>query len=94
MSAALEYAGAERGVLLLPQGHELRVEAEAVAEGSTTTVRLGVAAVRPELLPDSILRHLVRTHEIVMLGDASAEAEFASDPSIQRNRRGRSCACP
>jgi len=100
ISTALECARAERGVLLLPRGDELRVEAEATAEGRGVAVRLGAAAATSEILSESVLSHVVRTHDIVMLDDASAEERFVSDPYIQRNqifnatRRGRSCAFP
>ncbi len=92
MSTALEHARAERAVLLLPQSDELRVEAEATAEGSTVAVRLGIAEPTSEILAESVLRQAVRTHDIVMLDDASVDGRFASDPYIQRNH-ARSILC-
>src|SRR6202043_3666734 len=41
MRTAVEHAGAERGLLLLPQGVEQRIEAEATTSGETIIVRLG-----------------------------------------------------
>src|SRR5918999_1499392 len=40
MVTALEHAGAERGLLILPRGDELRIEAEATTDRGTVTVRL------------------------------------------------------
>jgi PAS domain S-box-containing protein len=92
ISTALEYARAERAVLLLPHGDELQVEAEAATQGSTITVRLGVLAPTSQLLAESILRKAVETYDIVMLGDASADQQFASDPYVQHNH-ARSILC-
>ena len=40
MRTAIEHAGAERGLLILPRGDELRVEAEATTSGDTVIVGL------------------------------------------------------
>ena len=40
MRTAIEHAGAERGLLILPRGDELRIEAEATTSGDTVIVRL------------------------------------------------------
>ena len=40
MRTAIEHAGAERGLLILPRGAEQRIEAEATTSGDTVIVRL------------------------------------------------------
>jgi hypothetical protein len=40
MRDAIEHAGAERGLLIFPQGVEQRIEAEAATNGETIIVRL------------------------------------------------------
>ena len=40
MRTAIEQAGAERGLLILPRGAEQRIEAEATTSGDTVVVRL------------------------------------------------------
>ena len=40
MRTAIEHAGAERGLLILPRGDEQRIEAEATTSGDTIIVRL------------------------------------------------------
>ncbi len=44
MRTAIEYAGAERGLLIVPRGVEQRIEAEATTSGETIIVRLREAS--------------------------------------------------
>ena len=44
MRTAIEHAGAERGLLILPRGVEQRIEAEATTSGDTIIVRLREAS--------------------------------------------------
>jgi PAS domain S-box-containing protein len=90
MRTAIEHAGAERGLLVLPQGIEHRVEAEATISGDAVVVRRGEAAVRA--LPESMVRYVVRTHECVILADAAANNPFSADTYI-RERHARSILC-
>jgi PAS domain S-box-containing protein len=92
MRMAIEHAGAERGLLILPQGDKLRIEAEATTSGDTIIVRCGEASVTAAELPDSIVHYVVRTHENVILDDASAQNPFSSDPYF-RQHHARSVLC-
>ena len=92
MVIVLQHAGAERGLLLLPQGDELRIEAEAVAERDEVRVQLRGVSVAPSELPASLLHYVVRTSEHVLLSDAQAASEFAADPYVVQ-RRVRSALC-
>ncbi|HEX5079122.1 MAG TPA: serine/threonine-protein kinase PknK, partial [Geminicoccaceae bacterium] len=60
MVTALEHAGADRGLLILPRGGELRIEAEATTVRDQVEVRLRQAAVAPSDLPESALRYVSR----------------------------------
>src|SRR5215475_14503655 len=91
MMLALEHAGAERGLLILPHGDEQRIEAEAMA-GGAPTVRLRTAPVTAAELPESVLRYVIQTQETVMLNDAAMDRRFAADPYVQQ-RRTRSILC-
>ena len=92
MRTAIEHAGAERGLLILPRAVELRIEAEATTSGDTVIVRLrDVSAVGPAL-PESIVHYVVRTRESVILDDASARNSFSADTYI-RQHRARSVLC-
>ena len=92
MRTAIEHAGAERGLLMLPRGDEYRIEAEVTTQGSTVEVRLRQASVTASDLPESLLRYVLRTHESVLLHDASGQGPFAGDDYI-RERHARSVLC-
>ena len=92
MRTAIEHAGAERGLLILPRGDELRIAAEATTSGDTVIVRPREARVAAAALPESIVHYVVRTQESVILDDASAENPFSADPYI-RQHHARSILC-
>jgi PAS domain S-box-containing protein len=92
LRTAIEQAGAERGLLILPHGSELLIQAEAQARGSSVAVHLREAPVSAQELPESIVRHAARTRENVILDDASARNPFSGDEYI-RQRRPRSVLC-
>ncbi|WP_050421642.1 AAA family ATPase [Bradyrhizobium tropiciagri] len=86
LCAALEHAGAERGLLIVPRGDELQVQAEAVSSGENVTVHLRDEAYRTAALPESLVRYGTRTHETVILDDASSQHAFSADPYIIKSR--------
>ena len=90
MDTAIEQAGAERGLLILSDGSEQRIAAQVTTGDSATLLR--DAAVSAQLLPESVLYHVLRTRESLVLDDAVAEAPFAADPYI-RQQRARSILC-
>jgi len=92
MVVILEHAGAERGLLILQRGKELRIEAEATTRHDTVDVRLRQSRVTPSELPESVLQHAVQTRETVLLDDAQAANQFSDDDYFAR-RRCRSVFC-
>ena len=72
MAIAIEHAGAERGLLILPRGDKLWVEAEATTGLKTVEVNLRQALAAPSELPLSILQYVIRTQEPVIADDASS----------------------
>ena len=92
MRTAIEHAGAERGVLILPRDVEQRIEAEAMTSGDAIIVRLRPAVVSDAAVPESIVHYVMRTQESVILDDASAQNAFSFDPYIRR-RHARSILC-
>ncbi|MGB8521325.1 MAG: sigma 54-interacting transcriptional regulator [Candidatus Acidiferrales bacterium] len=92
MRTAIEQAGAERGLLILPRGDELHVQAEATTRGEDVTVHLRSAADSTAALPESVVRYVMRAREDVILGDAAAGSPFSADPYIGRHR-ARSIVC-
>jgi nitrogen-specific signal transduction histidine kinase/PAS domain-containing protein len=91
MRAAIEEAGAERGLLIRPRGAEQRLEAEAKTNGESVIVELRDEAADAARLPQSVLDHVLRTGESVIL-DEAAQSAFAEDPYILQ-RRTRSILC-
>jgi PAS domain S-box-containing protein len=75
MVIAIEHAGAQRGLLILPFGEEYRIVAEAKTGTDQVEVHVRQTAVAPSELPDSLLRYVLRTQESVILDDASTQTE-------------------
>jgi PAS domain S-box-containing protein len=92
MRTAIEHAGAERGLLIFPQGLEQRIKAEATTRGETTFVRLREASVAEAAVPESVIHYVVRTRESVILDDALVQHPFSADPYI-RQQHARSMLC-
>jgi PAS domain S-box-containing protein len=92
MRTAIEQAGAERGLLILPRGVEQRIEAEATTGGDMVAVQLRDQPVTSAVLPESVLYYVLRTRESVILDDAASQPPFAADPYI-RERQARSILC-
>ena len=92
MRTAIEQAGAERGLLIVPRGAAPRIEAEATTGGDTVVVQLRDQPVTGAVLPESVLHYVLRTRESVILDDAAAQPAFAADPYL-RQRQVRSILC-
>jgi PAS domain S-box-containing protein len=82
MRAALEHAGAVRGLLIAPRGDELQIQAEATASRENVTVHLREGCPTAAALPESLVRYGIRTREIVILDDASSHNPFSADPYL------------
>jgi hypothetical protein len=92
MRTAIEQAGAERGLLIIPHGGEPKVAAEATTNGDTIIVHLRDEAVVDGLLPASVLQYVLRTQESVIIDDATNQAAFAADPYISQHEARPSAA--
>jgi PAS domain S-box-containing protein len=92
MRAAIEYAGAERSVLVLARREEYWIEAEATSTGGTVSVNLRKAKMTAEDLPDSVLRYAIQTKDSVHLHDAVETNPFSAD-GYMRARQPRSLLC-
>src|SRR5215813_5383194 len=92
MRAAIEHAGAERGLLIVPRGDELQIKAEARTSGDDVIVQLRDFVAIAAALPESLVRYVMRTYENVILDDASARNPFSADPYVVQHR-ARSILC-
>ena len=86
MRTAVEHAGAERGLLIVPRGGEARIEAEATTRPDGVAVRLLRTPAGPSILPDKILNYALRTQEAVILGDALVQNPFSGDGYLSEHR--------
>ena len=92
LKVALEHAGAERGLLILPQGEQHRIEAEIKTDLDRVQVQLRHAPITASELPESLFRYVIRTQQKLILDDASANNMFSEDDYL-RQRRPRSILC-
>nr|QKW93915.1 serine/threonine protein kinase [Vitiosangium cumulatum] len=90
LQAAIENAGAQRGVLLLPGGDSLSVAAISSASHGSSAVSSGEGHTHE--LPWTLLSYVRRTREHVLIGDASKPHPFSSDAYLARSG-ARSVLC-
>jgi PAS domain S-box-containing protein len=88
MQILIENAGAQTGSLILESAGEWSIEAagelSSSANACTTKVLKSIPIVNR--LPESIIQYVIRTHESVILNDATREGNFTHDPYIQHNQ--------
>ncbi|HWN51000.1 MAG TPA: AAA family ATPase, partial [Xanthobacteraceae bacterium] len=77
MTIALENAGADHGLLILPAKDDHLIQAEARATGDQVGVVLCQKPITGISCPESLVRYVIRTHESVILDDASRPNLFS-----------------
>ncbi len=92
MTIALENAGADRGLLILPVEDDYLIQAEAQATGDQVEVVLCQKSITGITCPESLVRYVIRTHESVILDDASRPNLFSEDDYL-RGRQSTSILC-
>jgi PAS domain S-box-containing protein len=92
MTIALENAGADRGLLILPAEDDYLIQAETKAIGDQVEVVLCQKSIRGITCPESLVRYVIRTHESVILDDASRPNLFSEDDYL-RGRQAKSILC-
>jgi PAS domain S-box-containing protein len=92
MVIAVEWAGAERGLLFLGRGLKPAIVAEASTRDDKVQVTLEQGLVKPPEFPESILRYVIRARESVILADASTKNSFSDDKYL-RSVSARSILC-
>src|ERR1700730_6329065 len=92
MRIALENAGADRGLLILPAEDDHLIQAEAQAAGDQVEVVLWQKPITHITCPESLVRYVIRTHESVILDDASRPNLFSDDDYL-RGRQAKSILC-
>jgi PAS domain S-box-containing protein len=92
MTIALENAGADRGILMLPSRNEYLIQAEARAAGNKVEVAMRQEPITQTTCPESLIRYVIRTQESVILNDASKPNLFSADDYL-RDGQSKSLLC-
>ncbi len=79
---ALENAGAQRGIFLVERDGRLLVEAEGRVDPDAVEVLQAVPLESSDRLAKAVVHYVHKTGESVVLGDATADERFSSDPYI------------
>jgi len=91
MKIALQSAGADRGLLILPHENGYRVEAEARTDEEGIVQHYGGISAALAA-PEAIIRYVMRTQESVILDDATKQNLFSEDAYLGL-RQPRSILC-
>ncbi|MEH1951871.1 MAG: AAA family ATPase [Nostoc sp.] len=88
MQILIENAGAQTGLLVLENSGKWAIEASCELNDGEKVCATQVLQSLPTAnhLPESIINYVIRTHESVILNDATREGNFINDPYIQRNQ--------
>jgi predicted ATPase/signal transduction histidine kinase/CheY-like chemotaxis protein len=86
MRIVIENAGAERGVLLLPQQEKWVVETEGYVDSDEVRMLDSLALEEYSQLPHTVIHYVARTQENLVLSDAVQEGSFRQDSYILREQ--------
>jgi signal transduction histidine kinase/DNA-binding NarL/FixJ family response regulator len=92
MKIVIENAGAEKGVLILAKSGKMLIEAQGELEKYDGMILQSIPVDDSQQLPISIINYVERTHEDVVLKNASASGIFATDYYIV-NSKPKSVLC-
>ena len=92
MTIAIENAGADRGLLILPAADQYLIRAEARATDDRIEVTIRDEPISRIACPESLVRYVIRTRESVILDDASKPNLFSADEYL-RHRQSKSMLC-
>ncbi|BDI19309.1 hypothetical protein ANSO36C_51110 [Nostoc cf. commune SO-36] len=88
MKILIENAGAQTGFLILENSGKWVIEASCELNDGEKVWATQVLQSLPTAnnLPESIINYVIRTHESVILNDATREGHFINEPYIQHNQ--------
>ncbi len=86
MTVVLENAGAQKGSLLLVQGEQLSLAAEAWVESGEISVELDNKNAFADVLPLSMVNYVRRTKECLIIEDVTTTELFSADPYIAQQQ--------
>ncbi len=94
MCAAIEHAGACRGLLLLEQGGNLVIQAEGHVDSKDVTVLQAQPVESFAPIAITIVNYVRRTGESLAIADARQDGRFATDAYIMEQRPGAILCVP
>jgi tetratricopeptide (TPR) repeat protein len=92
MTIALENAGADRGLLVLPAGEDYLIRAHGQTTGDRVEVVLRQTPISRLTCPDSLLHYVIRTRESVIIGMPPGPICFRRTNICAADNRSRSYA--
>ena len=92
MTIALENAGADRGLLILPAGDDYLIRAQGQTIGNQVEVVLRQTPISRLTCPNSLLRYVIRTCESMIIEDTLRLHPFSGDEYL-RGHQPRSILC-
>ncbi len=94
MQILIENAGAQTGYLLLENAEKWTIEAACeLPDGEQSCIaRVLQSLPIADRLPESMTQYVIRTHEAILLDDATCKGNFINDPYIQ-HYQARSVLC-
>ena len=92
MKIAIENAGADRGLLMLPSADEYLIQAAARTAGDRVEVAMRQVPITGMTCPESLVRYVIRSRESMILDDASKPNMFSDDDYL-RERQSKSILC-
>ena len=90
MTIALENAGADRGVLILPAKDEYLIQAEARATGNQVEVLMRQEPITRITCPEALVRYVICTKESVILDGTSKPSLFCGGDDYLHDRQAKS----
>lgn len=86
MKILIENVGAQMGYLILENQGKLLIKAEFALDNQEVTILQSLPIEECQNIPESIVSYVARTHEKVVLNDATCEGQFTNDAYIQKNQ--------
>jgi predicted ATPase/signal transduction histidine kinase/tRNA A-37 threonylcarbamoyl transferase component Bud32 len=86
MKIVIENAGAQKGLLLLKQDNELKIQAEINIENTVIEVLQNIPVAKSQKVPELLINYVLHSKNNVVLSCAVTEGQFTQDPYIVSNR--------
>lgn len=86
LEIVIEHAGARRGYLILKENDQLIISSKIDVSADKEFHLLSMPVEESQSLAKSIVQHVSRTKECVVLGDAAHEGAFTHDPCVIANK--------